>query len=59
MIFKDYLKSASNLKEMLKNYSKQNPKIDINIITPKASYMEEFLSKYKGEVLNIKIGLVL
>lgn len=44
-IIEDYLKSANNLREMLQAYAIQNPTIDINVITPHASYMEEFLSK--------------
>lgn len=44
-IIEDYLQSADNLKEMLQAYAIQNPMIDIEVITPHASYMEEFLNK--------------
>jgi len=43
-ITNDYLKSADNLKDMLELFSKENPEVDINIITPKERYMKEFLS---------------
>ena len=43
-IVNDYLKSADNLKEMLELFSKENPEVDINIITPNERYMKEFLS---------------
>lgn len=45
-IIDDYLQSADNLKTMLQNYASQNPSIDINVITPQSSYMEEFLDNY-------------
>lgn len=43
-IVNDYLKSADNLKDMLELFSKENPEVDINIITPNGRYMKEFLS---------------
>lgn len=45
-IIDDYLQSANNLKTMLQNYASQNASIDINVITPHASYMEVFLDNY-------------
>lgn len=47
-IVNDYMKTKNNLKEMLEAYVKQNPEIDINIITPCEWYMEEFLSWYES-----------
>lgn len=45
-IIDDYMKSKENLKSMLKEYAKNNPSADINIITPAKRYMEEFLDWY-------------
>ena len=42
-IIDDYLKSADNLKNMLQSFSKANPKVDINVITPSEKYIKEFL----------------
>jgi len=42
-IIADYMRSADYLKEQLKAYCEKNPSVDINIITPKAIYMEQFL----------------
>lgn len=43
-IIEDYLQSADNLRELLQAYAAENPMIDIEVITPHASYMEEFLN---------------
>ena len=45
-IIDDYLQSADNLKTMLYNFARVNPSVDINVITPRSSYMEEFLDNY-------------
>lgn len=42
-IIDDYLKSAVNLKDMLQSFSKENPEVYINIITPTKRYIKEFL----------------
>jgi len=42
-IITDYLCSADYLKEQLEEYCRKNPSIDIDTITPKAIYMEQFL----------------
>lgn len=47
-IIRDYLKSAENLREMLAAYAEQHSEIDINVITPKAEYMEVFLDHIEG-----------
>ncbi|MBQ9886445.1 MAG: tyrosine-protein phosphatase [Lachnospiraceae bacterium] len=50
-IIDDYVKSADNLKDVLEGYAKNNPDVDINIITPKKEYMEWFL---KNEIINYR-----
>lgn len=45
-IIDDYLKSEFNLKAMLQSFSKENPEVDINIITPSKRYIKEFLEWY-------------
>lgn len=42
-IIDDYLKSAENLREELARAAAENPDIDLGVITPDRSYMEEFL----------------
>ncbi|MBQ8538576.1 MAG: tyrosine-protein phosphatase [Ruminococcus sp.] len=49
-IIDDYLKSAVNLKDMLQSFAKENPDVDINIITPNKRYMEEFLEWYMNKM---------
>ena len=57
-IIHDYLLSGENLKNELNLFAKNNPEIDINVITPKAEYMEKFLEWYLMEdVTNEKIHL--
>ncbi|MBR7009118.1 MAG: tyrosine-protein phosphatase [Ruminococcus sp.] len=46
-IINDYMKSADNLKEMLLNYAKANISVDIEVITPHAEYIREFIEWYK------------
>lgn len=45
-IVDDYMKSKSNLETVLNSYVKQNPTIDIDVITPRKQYIEEFLKWY-------------
>ena len=45
-IINDYLKSKFNLETLLNEFARQNPKIDIDIITPHKRYIEEFLKWY-------------
>lgn len=43
-IIADYLQSADNLTEVLQGFADSNPEIDIEVITPKRIYMEQFLA---------------
>lgn len=45
-IIGDYMKSKENLRDMLEAYAKQNPSVDINVITPQERYIKEFLAWY-------------
>lgn len=45
-IINDYMKSKSNLKRILDEFSEQNPDIDIEVITPHKQYIKEFLEWY-------------
>lgn len=45
-IASDYMKSKNNLKDMLQSFARQNPSVDINVITPHESYINEFLDWY-------------
>ena len=45
-IVNDYLKSKYNLETLLNKFVRQNPEIDINVITPHRRYIEEFLKWY-------------
>lgn len=42
-IVNDYMKSKANLKDMLESYVKENPMVDIDVITPHECYIEGFL----------------
>lgn len=42
-IVDDYMKSKTNLKSMLESFAKQNPTVNIDVITPHERYIEEFL----------------
>ncbi len=46
-IIKDYMQSADNLEDALRAYVNEHPAVDINIITPQESYMEDFLNKVR------------
>ena len=55
-IIQDYMQSADNLKEILRQFAEANPEIDIEVITPHESYMKQFLNGFhyqnqKGESL--------
>ena len=45
-IIKDYMESKNNLKNILEEYAKQFPDINIDIITPHERYIQEFLESY-------------
>lgn len=45
-IVNDYMKSKNNLKELLNEFARQNPAIDIEMITPHKRYIMEFLEWY-------------
>lgn len=42
-IVEDYMKSKSNLMEILKIFAENSPEIDLNVITPQERYIKEFL----------------
>lgn len=44
-IIADYMESKKNLKEILEDYAKQCPEVDIEVITPHERYMAEFLER--------------
>ncbi len=46
-IIEDYILSGSNLKDELRVFADRNPGIDLNVITPQAEYMHEFLDWYQ------------
>ncbi len=46
-IIEDYLRSGTNLKEELQAFAEQNPDIDLDIITPRAEYIQGFLDWYE------------
>ena len=48
-IVADYVASFDNVKEILERFVKDNPQIDINVITPKEQYIKKFL-----EMLDLK-----
>ncbi len=47
IIINDYLLSGENLREELQAFAEQNSNIDLQVITPKRRYMEEFLTSDK------------
>mgnify|MGYP002516858537 CR=1 FL=1 len=49
-IVNDYLKSKFNLETLLNEFARQNPAIDIEVITPHKRYIEEFLKWYVDRV---------
>ncbi len=46
-IIEDYLRSKENLAAELEAFAAQNPNVDLEVITPNASYMEDFLAWYQ------------
>jgi len=42
-IVDDYMKSKINLNNMLESFAKQNPTVDIDVITPHERYIKEFM----------------
>ena len=48
-IIQDYIQSADNLKEMLRQFAEANPDIDIEVITPHESYMKQFLLQMQNQ----------
>ena len=45
-IVNDYMKSRSNLETLLNGFARQNPAINIDVITPHKQYIEKFLKWY-------------
>lgn len=45
-ILEDYLTSGENLRQALEGFANANPTVDLQVITPKREYMEEFLAWY-------------
>ena len=45
-IVEDYMKSKCNLEAVLEAFARQNPTVDIEVITPHKRYIEEFLNWY-------------
>ena len=43
-IVADYMRSRDALSAVLTAYAKQNPEVDIDVITPQERYIEEFLA---------------
>lgn len=46
-IIEDYLRSGINLKGELQVFAEQNPDVDLNVITPRAEYIQGFLDWYE------------
>ena len=42
-VIEDDMKSRTNLKSLLESFAKQNPAIDLDVITPHERYIKEFL----------------
>lgn len=47
-IVEDYMESADNLKEVLKDFAYKNAFVDIDVITPHESYIEGLLKEIKA-----------
>ena len=45
-IVDDYMKSKTNLQDALEAFAKQNPSINIDVITPNERYIKEFIEWY-------------
>ncbi|MBQ8884725.1 MAG: tyrosine-protein phosphatase [Oscillospiraceae bacterium] len=48
-IVDDYIKSKTNLEEMLTAFAKQNPSVNIDVITPQKRYIKEFLDWFSKQ----------
>ncbi|MBR0484720.1 MAG: tyrosine-protein phosphatase [Oscillospiraceae bacterium] len=48
-IIQDYMQSADNLKEMLCQFVKANPEINLEVITPHENYMKQFLFRMQNQ----------
>lgn len=48
-IIEDYLRSGENLAPQLQAFARQNPGLDVGIITPRAEYMQQFLRDLPAE----------
>ena len=48
-IIDDYMKSKTNLQSMLEEYAKQNPSVNIDVITPQERYIKEFLEWFTSK----------
>lgn len=55
-IVADYMKSKENLSDMLMTFARQNPKINIDVITPHERYITEFLDWYTKAEVYVKGG---
>ncbi len=47
VIVDDYTASCENLKDMVIEWCRENPTADIDVVTPRACYMEQFLDNVK------------
>lgn len=45
-IIADYMKSKTNLKEMLETFAEQHPDVRLDVITPREEYIQKFLEWY-------------
>jgi protein tyrosine/serine phosphatase len=50
-IIADYIATHENLKDILEVYCRENPELDINVLIPKAEYMEQFLAGLEQRLL--------
>ncbi len=48
-IVDDYMKSKTNLEDMLIAFAKQNPSVNIDVITPHERYIKEFLQWFSKQ----------
>ena len=47
-IVENFLITADNLKEMLAEFVAKRPELSLNVVTPRAWYMETFLDRYEA-----------
>ena len=48
-IVEDYMRSRENLEPALREYARDNPSVDLRVITPERRYIEEFLAWYTAK----------